>query len=258
MANLEPMVLIESNSSENLSVTKKHKMMNKRIIAFGFLVMMIPILVTIIATVTINEKLKNTSTTTRDRFDNIQQDLNQLLFLNGSYESIKLEISISMSLNSTHFYEQSGNFDFLAAKTKDKMNFTEGKKVCEMVNGYMLLLWEKNEVFKSNNKILAEKFDVDEFYLDIQKEGNVWKWGKWEQVPESLRILSHTKHSIWNEGEPSNHPSENCAQVQRSVDGKSYGLNNVDCSTKSYIICFKKNSEEILSKLHFILRTFTL
>ena len=90
MANLEPMVLIESNSSEYLSVTKEHKM-NKRIIAFGFLVMMIPILVTIIATVTINEKLKNTSTTTRDRFDNIQQDLNQLLFLNGSYESIKLE-----------------------------------------------------------------------------------------------------------------------------------------------------------------------
>ena len=193
MANLEPMVLIESNSSEYLSVTKEHKM-NKRIIAFGFLVMMIPILVTIIATVTINEKLKNTSTTTRDRFDNIQQDLNQLLFLNGSYESIKLEISISMKVNSTHFYEQSGNFEFLAAKTKDKMNFTEGKKVCEMVNGYMLLLWEKNEVFKSNNKILAEKFDVDKFYLDIQKEGNVWKWFYGEQVPESLRILSHTKH----------------------------------------------------------------
>ena len=40
-------------------------------------------------------------------------------------------------------------------------------------------------------------------------------------------------------------PNLGIPSLQRDVDGKSYGLNNVDCSTKSHIICFKMNSLQI-------------
>ena len=114
------------------------------------------------------------------------------------------------------------------------MNFREGQIACEMANGYMNDFDESNEDIQSSYKTLAEKFG-DQFYTNIQKEGNIWKWLRKNE------ILSHTKDSLWIVGEPSDHESENCARVQKDVDGKSYGLNNVDCSTKSNIICIKNN-----------------
>ena len=114
------------------------------------------------------------------------------------------------------------------------MNFTEGQIACEMANGFMNDFDETNEDIRSIYKTLAEKFG-DQFYTNIQMEGHNWKWVRKD------KILTHTKLSIWNEGEPNNLKTENCAQVQKDLDGKSYGLNNIDCSTKSNIICIKNN-----------------
>ena len=112
------------------------------------------------------------------------------------------------------------------------MNFKEGQIACEMANGFMFDFDEKDRNTKSRYKTLAEKFG-DRFYTNIQIEGDSWKWVR------KNKTLTHTKDSLWIEGEPSDQKSEICAQVQKDVDGKSYGLNNIDCSTKANIICIK-------------------
>ena len=49
---------------------------------------------------------------------------------------------------------------------------------------------------------------------------------------------------IGPKGEPSNDETENCAQVQRdekNLHEETYGLNDIDCSTESNIICIKNH-----------------
>ena len=115
------------------------------------------------------------------------------------------------------------------------MNFTNGQAACKMANGFMFDFDETTKDIKNFYKDLAQKFS-HEFYTNIRKDGNIWKWVRDGQ------ILGHTKDMLWNKGELSNDETENCAQVQRdekNLHGETYGLNDIDCSTKSNIICIK-------------------
>ena len=242
--------LKHASSTSTKKAFKKH--------GFHILLFLIPLLVIIVAAVSINQELKklkndfstqmkNISETFKNDFEQVKNDtkdglnkleqnfnrikkdfnvsnqyLNELRILNGSYEEIG-------------WHWASSGHKILIAKTKTKMNFTNGQIACKMANGFMFDFDETNKDIKNYYKILAQKFG-NEFYTNIQKDGNIWK-----RVRDG-QILGHTKDILWNKGEPSNDVTENCAQVQRDEKNlyeETFGLNDVECSTKSNIICIK-------------------
>ena len=62
------------------------------------------------------------------------------------------------------------------------MNFTEGQRACEMINGFMFEFDKTNKDadnstkdIQSDFKSLAQIFGVDQFYTNIRKEeGDIW------------------------------------------------------------------------------------
>ena len=69
-----------------------------------------------------------------------------------------------------------------------------------------------------------------------------WQRSRSDRRSLFFGIVQCTANTLWNEGEPNNSNSENCVLVHKEDvgdDGEIYGLNNIDCSTKSNIICMK-------------------
>ena len=194
---------------------------------FGYyvLMMMIPLLVITITTIQIKKELKQLKTDFNEKINETKLGLNQVMILkNGSYEDF-------FNSKSTIYM----------AQTKEKMNFTSGQSACKMVGGHMIELHEIPNDLLYYTKRIATQF-CDKFYTGLRKEGNIWKWVSTGQ------ILGHRK-GLWNKGEPINKEGENCARVEKDLKTYelnwevNYGLNDVDCSMKSNIICIKNSNE---------------
>ena len=224
----EPMELIDLET-EHLTgySTRSPSNLKTDIKKFGFytLLVIIPLIVTIATTsVRINQELQQIKIDFAAEMNKLNQDLNEFKILgNGSYYE--------------YYSMNSSDRIFFVAKAKEKMNFTEGQRACEMINGFMFEFDKTNKDtdnstkdIQSDFKSLAQIFGVDQFYTNILKEeGDIWT---------NLTIPD----TLWNEGEPNNSNSENCVLVHKEDvgdDGEIYGLNNIDCSTKSNIICMK-------------------
>ena len=144
----------------------------------------------------------------------LQLEVDQIVILNGSYERF-METKVYM------------------AKTKMDMNFIDGLKACKKAGGYM---FEYSESHPKYNSILANvisKYGINGFYVGLTKSDNVWTW------VNGKRGLGHMDN-VWIEGQPTNQKSENCAQVKKSRGKNVYGLDDIDCSVKSSIICIKR------------------
>ena len=154
-------------------------------------------------------QLLNTSST----LDHVLTDFDELIELVGQYRKIS---------DFGHFY-----------RLPKLMNYHDGQTACEKVHGHILEFDERFSNYKDKLRALRQEYGKHKFYVgltDIEEE-NVWKW------TSSGRILS-LANNPWDDGEPNNLNSEDCALVQ----GVNLFLVDVKCSVRSYIICEKSDT----------------
>ena len=100
----------------------------------------------------------------------------------------------------------------------------------------MLYCWTQwTQIFKYFElSAITHEYGRFEFYIGLTdlEEEDVWIW------QTSGRILSSTANTPWDDGEPNNVGSEDCALVQ----GINLFLIDVKCSLKFHIICEKSDS----------------
>ena len=98
--------------------------------------------------------------------------------------------------------------------------------------GHIIEFDERIPNYKDKLKAIRQQYGRYEFYVgltDLEDE-NVWKWSS------SGRILSPSSNNIpWDDGEPNNVKSEDCALVQAI----NLYLIDINCSIRSNIICEK-------------------
>lgn len=127
-------------------------------------------------------------------------------------------------------YEKIGQFGHFI-KLSEIMNFHDGQRMCRKNQGQIVEFDERIPNFKDKLTAVMQKFGKHDFFVGLndQERENVWRWSS------SGRILTHSVTDPWDDGEPNNVESEDCAIVQAI----NLFLIDVKCSTRSNIICEK-------------------
>ena len=147
------------------------------------------------------------------------------------------------------------------------MNYTHGKKSCQLINGHILEFDETDPNIHEFFVTIVEEFHKNEavfdFWIgltDLDNEGS-FKWDfsekYYSKIPSAM--------NLWSRGEPNHLKSENCVEVHDYREGKGkwldigngyeilksmrsasdiekFTLRDVECDSYNYVIC-KKNPE---------------